>query len=78
MKRALHKLNHWKQQTLPGLVLTILVELGLAYGFASWAIDNGSLFNYALAILFLIGAVHNFVKVIKVVVHGQPNAGKTR
>ncbi|MBI2592243.1 hypothetical protein HYW36_02080 [Candidatus Saccharibacteria bacterium] len=37
-------------------VLAVLF-LGIAYGFASLAIDSGSLIEYALAILFFIWAI---------------------
>jgi len=33
-----------------------IVLLGIAYGFASLAIDNGSLFTYALSIVFIAWA----------------------
>lgn len=43
-----------------------LIFLAMAYGFASWAIDNGSLWQYALAIISLLWAI----KEIKYGIHG--------
>lgn len=45
------------------LALLAAVFLGLSYGFASLAIDSGSLWQYTLSIVFLVWAV-------KYVVHG--------
>lgn len=67
---SLHKLNDWKQQTAQGLIVSAVIELALAYGFASWAIDSGSLLIYFAAAIFLIGAIRNFVKLIKVILNG--------
>ena len=35
----------------------IILSLGLAYGFASWAIDSGSLLDYLATIVFFALAV---------------------
>lgn len=43
-----------RQQSRWIKALVGLVSLGAAYGFASWAIDSGQLFHYALAIGFLL------------------------
>lgn len=37
----------------------------LAYVFISWAIDTGSLFDYALAVLLLLAGAREFFDVIK-------------
>jgi len=37
-----------------------LVFLSISYGFASWAINSGSLWQYALCIVFLVWAVKEF------------------
>lgn len=42
-----------------------LVSLGIAYGFASWAIDSGQLFHYALAIGFLYFGLSSLVRSIR-------------
>lgn len=38
-------------------LLMVVVFVGLAYGFASLAIDSGSWLEYALTIIFLVWAV---------------------
>jgi hypothetical protein len=51
-----------------GIVLNLffaLFELTVAYLFASLAIDSGSLWQYAVAILLFIGAIQNFVRIFK-------------
>jgi hypothetical protein len=48
-----------------------LVELAIFYGFASWAIDSGQLWQYAFALVFLFGALQNLVKAFKSHKHGQ-------
>lgn len=59
----LQKLNKW-HQTRPGLLVFGLVELLIAYGFLSLAIDRGNPWWYALTLVFTIGFVQNFVKLI--------------
>jgi hypothetical protein len=54
----------WKQ-TRAGLLVTGLVELALAYGFGSWAIDSGSWWHYLLTFVFFAGAVQSFVRAAK-------------
>ena len=44
------------------LVLLAIVFLGLSYGFISLAIDSGSLWQYAVGIIFLIWAVKYIVR----------------
>lgn len=56
------------QETKVGLVLIILFDLLVAYGFASLAIDTGSLLQYFIAIMFLILAIAQAVKLFKKVV----------
>jgi lysozyme family protein len=42
-----------------------IVSVGLAYGFASAAIDSGNLLAYAAAIGFLFYAARNCVKAVR-------------
>ena len=42
-----------------------LIFLGIAYGFASLAIDSGSLLEYALAIFFFIWAIKCAIRAIR-------------
>lgn len=64
--------NDWEQQMMKSrwmVLILAVVFLAAAYGFASLAIDSGSLWEYALAILFVIWAakeikreIHNLRK----------------
>ncbi len=64
-------------KTKTGHLLFGLVELAIAYGFASLAIDKGNFFYYFLALVFLIGALQNLVKLIGKIGRGH-KASKTR
>ena len=66
MIKALHK---WHQTKL-GLLVFGIVELAVAYGWASLAIDRGNFLCYALALVFFIGALQNFFKLIGKLIHG--------
>ena len=59
----IQKLDTWHKTKL-GLLIFGLVELGLAYGFVSLAIDRGSLFYYLLVLIFLVGVLQNVTKLI--------------
>jgi hypothetical protein len=58
---AVDKWHHTKQ----GYFAFGLIELALAYGFASWAIDSGQLWQYALAIILAIGGLNNWVRIFR-------------
>lgn len=64
-----HKLKIWRQ-TSAGLLAFCLIELAITYGFASLAIDRGNFLWYLLAMVFLIGALQNLVKLIGSLYHG--------
>lgn len=66
----MQKLAQWHNKKL-GLLVFAVIELAIAYGFASWAIDSGNLWLYLLAIVFLIGFFQNLVKLIWKIVHGN-------
>jgi hypothetical protein len=72
MLRALDK---W-HKTKTGLLVFALVELGIAYGFASLSIDRGSLWDYLLTLIFLIGALRNLLTLIGSLFHGRHQAKK--
>jgi hypothetical protein len=55
-------IDKW-HKTRTGHLTFGLAELALAYGFASWAIDSGSLWQYALAVIFLAGGLKNLVNI---------------
>lgn len=63
------KLHNW-HQTRVGLLVFGLVELAIAYGFASLAIDRGNLLWYALALIFFFGALRNLFKLIGKLING--------
>jgi hypothetical protein len=63
-------LRKW-HQTKPGLLIFGLIELAIAYGFASLAIDSGSLWWYLLTLVFFVGALQNIFKLIGKLFHGH-------
>jgi hypothetical protein len=58
---TIDKWHHTKQ----GNFTFGLAELLIAYGFASWAIDSGQLWQYALAVIFFYGGVRNLVQIFR-------------
>ncbi len=46
-----------------------LVFMLIAYGFASLAINSGSLWQYALAIVFIVWALKEIARSVKVLIH---------
>jgi hypothetical protein len=69
------KLSKWHKTKL-GLLVFGLVELGLTYGFASLAIDRGSLWYYLLTLIFLVGTLQNIFKLIGKVIYGIHKTSK--
>ena len=67
MVRRLNKLH----QTKVGLLVFGLIELAIAYGFASLAIDRGNLWYYLLTLIFLVGALQNLFKLIGMLIYGR-------
>ncbi|MBI2285580.1 hypothetical protein HYU82_02045 [Candidatus Saccharibacteria bacterium] len=47
------------------LLALAIAFLGLSYGFVSLAIDSGSLWQYAVGIIFLVWAVRYIVRTAK-------------
>jgi hypothetical protein len=64
------KLTKWHQTKL-GLLAFSVVELAIAYGFATLAIDRGNFLWYTLALVLLFGCIQNFAKLIGRVSHGH-------
>lgn len=62
------QLDKW-HRTKPGLLVFALVELALAYGFVSLSIDRGNFLWYLLTLIFFIGFLQNFIKLIGRVFH---------
>jgi hypothetical protein len=71
----LNRLNKWHKTKL-GYLAFGLVELALAYGFASLAIDRGNLWYYLLTLIFLVGALQNLFKLIGKIINGIHKASK--
>ena len=59
-------LNKIKQfhQTTSGFLVFGLAEVVLGYMFLLWALDTGSLIDWFVTIILLIGAIQNSVKLI--------------
>jgi hypothetical protein len=59
----LKTLDKWHKSRL-GLLVFGLLELAIAYGFASLSIDRGNFFWYLLTLVFLFGALQNLFRLI--------------
>jgi hypothetical protein len=66
----LKQLDTW-HKTKSGLLVFGLIELAITYGFASLAIDRGNPWWYLLTLIFLVGALQNFTKLIGGLFHGR-------
>lgn len=64
----MQKIHRWHQTAL-GLLVFGLIELAITYGFASLSIDRGNFWWYLLTLVFLVGALQNFIKLIGVLFH---------
>jgi hypothetical protein len=62
------QLDKW-HKTKPGLFVFAVVELAIAYGFLSLSIDRGNFLWYLLTLIFLVGFLQNFTKLIKSYLH---------
>lgn len=61
-KSMIKELESWHTTRLGFLVFGI-IELALAYGFASLAINYASFWQYALAVILLIGGLRNLIRI---------------
>ena len=59
-----NKLNKF-HKTKVGFLIFGIVELAIAYGFASLSIDRGNLWWYLLALIFLDRRLKNLIKLIE-------------
>jgi hypothetical protein len=66
----IQKFDIWHKTKL-GLLVFALVELAIAYGFASLAIDRGNLWWYLMALIFLVGSLQNLLKLIGKLFHAN-------
>lgn len=60
---SLGRLSGWKHSRL-GYAISSMIEGGLAFAAATWAIDSGSMWAYLLATIFTIGSINNLYKAI--------------
>jgi hypothetical protein len=60
----LQKFKTWHKSRVGHAVFAVL-ELGLAYGVGSRAIDTGSWWEYGLTLLLSIGGVQNLIRLIR-------------
>lgn len=67
---TIQELKKW-HDTKRGLLVFGLVELLLAYLFASRAIDTGSLIEYFVTFVLLGGGLHNLYKLLIYIFHGN-------
>jgi hypothetical protein len=72
--KLLARLHRW-HQTRAGWLVFGLAELALAVAVTFRAFDTGSLWQYFLGLLFLVGALQNFVKLARTFI-GGPKAAK--
>ncbi len=64
----INKLDRWHKSST-GYAVFALLELGMSYVFASFTIDKGNPWDFIFAVLFLVGAIQNFVQLIKKLQH---------
>lgn len=63
----IEKFDKW-HKTKPGLMIFGVLELAIAYGFASLSIDRGNIVWYLLTLIFLVGSLQNFFKFTKAII----------
>jgi len=71
MSAPIKRLGKW-HKTKFGLLAFAIIELAITYGFISLAIDRGNPWYYLLTLIFMYGALQNFVKLIGAFIHGKP------
>jgi hypothetical protein len=64
------QLDTW-HKTKTGLLVFALLELLIAYGFASLAIDRGNLWWYLLTLIFLVGSLQNLFRLMGKLIHAK-------
>jgi hypothetical protein len=61
---TLQQVDRW-HQTRKGYLVFGVIELLIAYGFASLAINYAGIWQYALGIVFIYGGVRNLVRIFR-------------
>jgi hypothetical protein len=69
-----YNVQKW-HQTKMGFLVFALVELGLAYVLASWAIDKGNLLDYLCTFILLLGALQNGVRLLRSLILKRAHRG---
>jgi hypothetical protein len=64
MQHALKRFEAW-HQTKRGLIIFAVIELALAYLVGAHALDTGSWAQYAVAVLLLVGSIHNLIRLMR-------------
>lgn len=62
--KLLARMHRW-HQTRSGMLAAMLVELAIAFVATSRAFATGSLWEYLVGLVFLVGALQNFVKIVR-------------
>jgi len=60
-------------KTRTGYAVFGLVELALGYLFFSLAVNSGSLWEWALTAILLLGVLQNFARLIGALINGKSN-----
>jgi len=71
MNKTISKRTKKVVSTKTGLAVLTVLELLLAYGFASLAIDRGNLLYYLLTVVLLGYAIKHFIRLIGKFVHAR-------
>jgi hypothetical protein len=66
----MQRVTEWHQKRI-GLFVFAVIELTIAYGFASLSIDRGNLWWYLLTLVFLVGTLRNLLRLVKKFIHGK-------
>jgi len=74
---VLKNLEKWHYTKL-GLAIFGLGEAGLAYLFASLAIPTAHTWEWALAVVFSIGTLQNFGRLIRKFIYGKPQTSTAK
>ena len=60
----------WRHTRIGRICWAVLAGI-IAYVFASLAVDSGTLWQWALAVVFIVDALYNLGQFIRTVIHGN-------